>query len=120
MTESYDVSPHRTFRDDLERLWNAWDVLPSWGERRNANRRQRSEDPPSMGDRRHRDRRHQRGIRIALPPQLAQGWVAFECDTERRRVAPIPEGWHELPEPELVDLWRGAEQLPPRRKRLVE
>jgi hypothetical protein len=46
--------------------------------------------------------------------------VAFECDEDRRRVAPIPPGWHELPEQELVHLWREAELLPPRRKGLVE
>lgn len=114
------MSPHRTFRDDAERLWNAWDVMPAWGERRNSNRRQRAGAPPSMGERRLRERRHLRGIRIALPPRLAQGWVAFECDADRRRVAPIPSGWHELSEHELVHLWRRAEQLPPRRKRLVE
>jgi hypothetical protein len=73
-----------------------------------------------MGERRQRERRHLRGIRIALPPRLARGWVAFECDADRRRVAPIPNGWHELSELELLHLWRRAEQLPPRRKRLVE
>lgn len=71
------MSPHRTFRDDHARLWNAWDVIPAWG-------------------------------------------VAFEHGDERRRVAPIPPAWYELPEPELRVLWRGAEELPPRRKGLVE
>jgi hypothetical protein len=114
------VSPHRTFRDDAERLWNAWDVTPAWGDRRRGPRRQRSEDPPEMRERRRLDRRHLRGIRIALPPALARGWVAFECDTDRRRVAPIPPGWHELPDTQLLDLWRTAERLPPRRKGFVE
>jgi hypothetical protein len=115
------VSPHRTFLDDLARLWNAWEVIPAWGERRTAERRGHSEGAGSrLVDRRTRERRHARGLRIALPPKLAQGWIAFECNDERRRVAPIPEGWCELPEQGLRDLWRGAEQLPPRRKRLVE
>jgi hypothetical protein len=73
-----------------------------------------------MRERRHRERRHLRGIRISLPPQLAQGWVAFECESDRRRVAPIPAGWHELAEEALVALWRTAECLPARRKGLVE
>jgi hypothetical protein len=115
------VSPHRTFLDDLARLWNAWDVIPAWGERRTAERRQRSEASDSNGvDRRGQQRRRMRGIRIALPPRLAHGWVAFECGDERRRVAPIPEQWVDLSETGLRDLWREAEQLPPRRKRLVE
>jgi hypothetical protein len=115
------VSPHRTFLDDLARLWNAWEVIPAWGERRTGDRRERMEGAGSrVVDRRLRERRRARGLRIALPPRLAHGWIAFECNDERRRIAPIPEGWSELSEPALRDLWRGAEQLPPRRKRLVE
>jgi hypothetical protein len=115
------VSPHRTFLDDLARLWNAWEVIPAWGERRTTERRSHPEEAGSrIVDRRTRERRRTRGLRIALPPRLAHGWIAFECNDERRRVAPIPEGWTELPEDGLRDLWRGAEQLPPRRKRLVE
>jgi hypothetical protein len=115
------VSPHRTFLDDLARLWNAWDVIPLWGERRTTERRRRDAPAkPRLVERRLRDRRRVRGVRIALPARLAHGWVAFECGDERRRVAPIPERWDELPESRLRELWRGAEQLPPRRKRLVE
>ena len=115
------MSPHRTFLDELARLWNAWEVIPAWGERRSADRRQHAEAAGArVVDRRAADRRHGKGVRIALPPRLAHGWVAFECGDERRRVAPIPAGWCELPEPGLRELWRDAEQLPPRRKRLVE
>jgi hypothetical protein len=115
------VSPHRTFLDDIARLWNAWDVIPAWGERRTEERRLQSEPAGTrVIDRRMRERRRLRGLRIALPPRLAHGWIAFECGDERRRVAPIPAGWELLPEAGLRDLWRGAEQLPPRRKRLVE
>jgi hypothetical protein len=116
------VSPHRTFRDDAARLWNAWDVHPLWGERRTADRRRgTAPDPASvMRERRHADRRRDTGLRIALPPRLASGWIAFECGELRRRVAPIPSGWHDLSDEALIDLWRHAEELPPRRRRLVE
>lgn len=115
------MSPHRTFLDDHSRLWNAWDVIPAWGERRTSERRTPAPHGDSRAlDRRVRERRRTRGLRIALPPRLAHGWVAFEHLDERRRVAPIPRGWSDLPEAELRDLWRTAEQLPPRRKRLVE
>jgi hypothetical protein len=118
--ETERVSPHRTFRDDIARLWNAWDVIPSWGERRAADRRTSTAPASRAIDRRMRERRHPRGMRIALPPRLAHGWITFECGDERRRVAPIVSGWEALPESGLRDLWRGAEPLPPRRKRLVE
>jgi hypothetical protein len=115
------VSPHRTFLDDLARLWNAWDVIPAWGERRTTERRARAESPGAqLVERRTHERRRHRGLRISLPPRLAQGWVAFEHAEERRRVAPIPEGWDQLPENGLRELWRHAEHLPPRRKRLIE
>lgn len=115
------MTPYRTFRDDTARLWNAWDVHPVWGERRAAQRRLGEGTPPvALNDRRRRERRVGTGLRIALPPRLARGWIAFECDEERRRVAPIPDGWDDLDETGLRRLWRGAEELPPRRRGLVE
>ena len=115
------MTPQRAFRDDDKRRWNAWDVIPSWGERRWTERRQRAASPPAhTGERRRAERRRVRGIRVSLTPRLAHGGLAFECADERRRMAPIPDGWHLLPDPELRDLWREAERLPPRRKRLVE
>jgi hypothetical protein len=119
-TES-SVTPHRTFNDDAARLWNAWDVVPSWGERRNRERRTEPGLPPgARAERRLAERRRRKGIRIALPPNLARGWIAFECGDERRRVAPIPPGWEHLSESGLRALWGRAERLPPRRKGLVE
>jgi hypothetical protein len=95
-------------------------VIPAWGERRRTERRRSSESLPKLAERRRQERRHARGLRIALPPILAHGWVVFECGEERRRIAPIPSGWHELAEGELLQLWEVAEKLPPRRKGLVE
>jgi hypothetical protein len=115
------VTPHRTFRDDVARLWNAWDVHPLWGERRLDDRRRRpGGPPPALNDRRRAERRMATGLRISLPPRLARGWIAFECGEERRRVAPIPDGWSSLDDDGLRALWRDAEHLPPRRRRLIE
>lgn len=113
------MTPHRTFNDDAARLWNAWDVIPSWGERRYRDRRAAADAAAMTAERRRAERRRTTGIRIALPPRLAQGWVAFECGDERRRFAPIPSGWDRFSEPELRALLERAEALPPRR-RLIE
>jgi hypothetical protein len=115
------MSPHRRFTDDDGLLWQAWDVTPSWGERRTHQRRQRNEGPPPhTGERRIADRRKHRGIRIGLTPALAGGWLAFESEGIRRRIAPIPEGWDALSDDELRALWRAAEKIEGRRRRLIE
>ena len=114
------MSPHREFHDDNEQPWSAWDVVPSWGERRHSERRGATNGPPvHAGERRRVERRVHRGIRISLTPVLAHGWLAFQSGKERRRLAPIPPDWHLFTEDRLRELWRAAEQLPPRR-RLVE
>lgn len=115
------MSPSRDFHDDSGRLWTAWDVIPSWGERRQGERRGRAHGVPSGGiDRRRAERRRHRGIRIGLPAALSGGWLAFVSGVERRRVAPIPHAWDALPDEQLRALWRRAERLPDRRRRLVE
>ena len=119
--EPVSVCPHRDFRDDDEQPWTAWDVIPAWGERRRGERRGVAGTAPlGIGERRRSDRRRIRGIRIALTPRLANGWLAFESGEARRRFAPIPPDWHLLPEDELRKLWRAAEQLPRKRRRLIE
>ena len=115
------MSPHRQFTDDNGLRWQAWDVVPSWGERRMKQRRAKDLGPPrGTSDRRLAERRRIPGIRINLTPDLVGGWLAFECSGQRRRVVPIPQRWDELPEEALRALWREAEQLPPRRGRLIE
>ncbi len=37
----------------------------------------------------------------AVRPQYSQGWIGFECQTERRRLAPIPKDWESATEDEL-------------------
>ena len=39
-----------------------------------------------------------------LPPEYQSGWLVFECATEKRRLAPIPEGWAALTERELAEV----------------
>lgn len=114
------VSPHRNFRDDDDKEWTAWDVIPSWAERRRGERRATGPGRPlATGERRLHDRRRHPGIRIALTPRLANGWLAFESTDERRRLAPIPAEWHLMSEERLRALWRDAERRP-RRRRLLE
>jgi len=64
---------------------------------------------------------------VAEEPALANGWLCFEKDFDRRRFFLIPEGWERWPESQLVTLWRmakrggdGASQRPPTARRARE
>jgi hypothetical protein len=82
---------HRQFTDSTGRIWDVWDVHPTVA----AN---------SLAIYRHTEAAEARDPRKAVAPSLADGWLCFEHVAERRRLAPIPPGWTELPTPELERL----------------
>ncbi|HJR65206.1 MAG TPA: hypothetical protein VJ802_02170 [Gemmatimonadaceae bacterium] len=49
-----------------------------------------------------------------VSPSFAGGWLTFESDTERRRLAPIPAGW-EIATRQLMIHWcaRAFQARPP-------
>ena len=55
--------------------------------------------------------------RPAIPfvnPALAKGWLCFESGAGKRRLAPPPAAWEDLPDTEITALWEQAEIVPPR------
>lgn len=50
-----------------------------------------------------------------LPESFRNGWLVFECDVERRRLAPIPDAWEDFSEAELEQLCQLAVVVPVRR-----
>jgi hypothetical protein len=52
-------------------------------------------------------------IARTMPAALAQGWLAFQSGTARRRLAPIPDDWAMRPDEELVRICRDARPVPP-------
>ena len=50
----------------------------------------------------------------AVTPGREAGWLAFSSGFERRRFAPVPDGWEQLPVPALEQLCREARQVQPR------
>lgn len=80
----------REFTDERGEVWHVWDVDPESLERRIA------ADPHLIPPTERRTRRESR-VRVTNPV-MANGWLTFECRTERRRLAPIPEGWPEMDE----------------------
>lgn len=84
----------RQFKDESGVPWDVWDVHP--GEAL----------APAPYDRRSPVREDDAGTpAIAsapmLSPELELGWLCFQTGAERRRFAPIPVNWTELPDPVL-------------------
>lgn len=95
---------HRKIKDGDGRSWDVWEVYPSAVERRMS-----GEYPavaPSDAVKRER-----REVRLLVPAELQQGWLAFQSGEERRRVAPIPENWTALGDSALLALLDRADRL---------
>ena len=60
--------------------WTVWDVVPSSTAR----------------------------LRVAGAKALAEGWLVFDCATEKRRLVPTPVGWDEWPDAELEAALRSS------------
>ena len=86
-----------------------WDVHPTMTERRSARQ------PLSVVI----ERRKHGEQRASLPDALRKGWLAFESRAERRRLAPIPNGWEEMPDARLEELLERATSRG-RARRLIE
>lgn len=54
------------------------------------------------------------GREKVLPEAFRDGWLVFECDAERRRLAPIPDDWEELADEQLERLCSAAVVVPTR------
>lgn len=80
----------RQFHDSKGVAWDVWDVRPSDATIRGYDRRAESREPPPSAviD----------PIKPTLDPLLEEGWLCFQAGTERRRFAPIPPAWVELPD----------------------
>ena len=100
--------PYRRFTDSQGTLWRVWDVRPSRLDRRFSVRRVRVHKILHVERRFLATRRIDLALaRLFFPPGEA-GWLCFECREEKRRLAPVPDGWDRLPEEGLLRLLRPA------------
>lgn len=87
----------RGFTDRKGVEWRVWEVFPS-----------RSPSPKksdSLSESRLKDSAY------------ANGWLCFESESEKRRLAPIPAGWDINDLGALEQLWEQAEIVPQRKRR---
>lgn len=88
----------RGFTDAGGTEWRVWQVLPT-----------SAGNQPDAAD---------NFARLSLNgTPFANGWLCFESDHEKRRLAPIPEGWEFLDQVTLEQLCGVAQPVPARRAR---
>jgi hypothetical protein len=95
--------------------WRVWNVVPSLAlneDSREWERRGQDVLAYDGPDRREGERRHSPPF---VSPQLTSGWLCFESDTAKRRLAPTPATWEDAPDEELVAMWERADPVVPRK-----
>jgi hypothetical protein len=105
--------PYRTFIDEAGATWQVWEVRPARVERRMRERRLAQVPFGGPERRRGTDRRLRAEQRIFLGEELAQGWLAFHAGIEKRRYAPIPDGWQGMTQKELSRVCKEAVLVQP-------
>lgn len=107
---------HRTFKDKKGLRWDVWEVKPTAAERRYLQRRVHDEDRTDSTERRSgEERRRSKIARTPIASEFASGWLCFECPTEKRRLAPVPEGWERVDD-DTIEQWCCAAKPVVRRK----
>ena len=48
--------------------------------------------------------------------EFSEGWLCFECATQRRRLARFPQDWDRLPDKDLLRLLQSAQLVQPRKQ----
>jgi hypothetical protein len=103
---------YRTFLDSTGKRWEVWLVTPAAAERRKADRRAAAagtEGFAATSERRHTPDRRKAAFRrsVAVATEYSQGWLCFESEGEKRRLAPVPPGWEEAG-PDRLSTWLQA------------
>jgi len=87
-------------------------VTPAAAERRRVDRRvskAAGETPAGLADRRHTPDRRKSPFRrqVVVSTEFSDGWLCFESEGEKRRLAPVPPGWEEAG-PDRLATWLQA------------
>ena len=103
---------HRSFQDRDGCRWDVWDVYPGFPERRAHDRRQAAPAGLRLVERRAgADRRLRRIARALSGTTFDAGWLCFEGNGERRRLAPVPSGWAAWDDARLEETCRLAARV---------
>jgi len=84
--------PYREFHDAEGLVWNVWDVVPTLMD---GLFETEGREPP-------------RASHGPVEQSLSKGWLCFQHGDQKRRFAPIPDHWEQLPVPRLQTLLSAA------------
>jgi hypothetical protein len=102
---------HRKIKDGSGRWWDVWEVYPAAVEERMSGEFPAIEgtDLQDKGSRKNRERR--REVRLLVPAELQDGWLAFQSGDDRRRLVPVPENWSTVDDETLATLLERADRV---------
>lgn len=95
----------RSFVDSHDRVWTVWTVSPERSEQ--PERR----TPPSAGPYAGPERRRHHVTSEAFKGALRQGWLAFDCGEDKRRLAMYPDDWTLMTDAQLERLCEIAKRV---------
>src|ERR1700686_364982 len=107
---------YRTFVEPSGKRWEVWLVTPASAERRKIDRRAAGGGPvdsPRFSDRRRTPERRKNPFHrsIEVASEFSAGWLCFESDGDKRRLAPVPEGWNEAGPDRLLTWLQAAKRV---------
>jgi hypothetical protein len=112
---------YRTFVDSAGRRWEVWLVTPAAAERRRTDRRAKAGGSMTGGgdshegasDRRITPERRRNPFRrnLDVASEYSNGWLCFEGGGEKRRLAPVPDGWDQAGPDRLATWLQSAKRV---------
>ena len=112
---------YRTFVDSEGRRWEVWLVTPAAAERRRTDRRAAARGSTTAGEgtydgvseRRLTPERRRNPFRrnLEVASEFSNGWLCFEGGGEKRRLAPVPDGWDQAGPDRLATWLQSAKRV---------
>lgn len=95
--------------------WRVWNVVPNLALDEVSREWERRGQDVLAYDGPDRRQGEQRSLTPFVSPQLTGGWLCFESENGKRRLAPPPPDWEDAPDEELATFWERAEAVTPRK-----
>ncbi|HEX6369345.1 MAG TPA: hypothetical protein VF006_10460 [Longimicrobium sp.] len=105
----------RTFVAPDGAEWRVWNVVPNLALDEVSRVWERRGQDVLEYDGPERRQGERRSTTPFVSPQLSGGWLCFESENGKRRLAPPPATWEAAPDDELATLWERAEPVTPRK-----